>query len=81
MGDTKLGMALVHPTPRFAAVIRSGAYREYNGHPAAPDWSAQVDPWLPFVTSSVDGQVAWEADIRTPYSPRRRVAVENIGQA
>jgi hypothetical protein len=56
-----------HPTPRFAAAILSGAYRQYSGHRAAPigrprsthnsrsselTRSASVAPKLPFGVAS-----------------------------
>ncbi len=48
-GQHKSGMAHFHPIPRLAAAILSGSYRQYIGHPAAPDWPAEVDPKQPFV--------------------------------
>jgi hypothetical protein len=35
--------AACHLSPRFGAVILSGAYRQYNGHPVALDWLGRGD--------------------------------------
>src|SRR6266851_7862302 len=74
------GRTACHPTPRFAAAILSGSYRQYSGHPTDLGGAAQPDPKEAFPVTPADGRADREADI--PNEPlHMRIAEKPIHRA